>query len=128
MFTILANAAWFSALVTNRASAIAAAWFLVFAETDSPCTYSGGVSSAGDGTTLPFSDGLSFVEVLDRVATTGGPGDLGLGEELGVAQVLLGQDVARHVAGLVGVAVLVQQRGGLRGVEDELLAVVGQRS
>src|SRR3954451_4066411 len=62
MFTIFANAAWFSALVTNRASAIAAAWFLVFADTESPCTYSGGVSSAGDGTTLPFSDGLSFMK------------------------------------------------------------------
>ena len=62
MLTILANAAWFSALVTNRASAIAAAWFLVFADTDRPCTYSGGVSSAGDGTTLPFSDGLSLTK------------------------------------------------------------------
>src|SRR3954465_14368687 len=60
MLTIFANAAWFSALVTKRASAIAAAWFLVLAETDRPWTYSGGVSRAGDGTILPFSEGLSF--------------------------------------------------------------------
>ena len=91
MLTSLANAAWFSALVTNRASAIAAARFLLFFETDRPCTYSGGVSERrATARPCPASDGLSVARLVmccrRRWSRRPCPGV----EELGVARVRRG--------------------------------------
>src|SRR3954464_8070358 len=59
-----ANAAWFPALVTHRARASAVGRFLLFFDTDSPCTYSGGVPIAVDGTTLGANVGLSVARLV----------------------------------------------------------------
>src|SRR3712207_6090421 len=59
-----ANLAWLSALVTQRAKASAVGRFRLFFETDRPCTYSGGVPMAIDGTTFGASVGLSVARLV----------------------------------------------------------------
>src|SRR3954453_7534779 len=64
MLVRCANAAWLSALVTQRARAIAVGRFLLFFDTDRPCTYNGGVPIALDGTTFGASVGLSVARLV----------------------------------------------------------------
>src|SRR2546423_15589745 len=61
------KATWLSLSATYSAKARASGRFLLLLATDRPCTYSGAVSSAGEGTTVGAREGVSCFRLVVRV-------------------------------------------------------------